>query len=278
MATIPVRLLARRGTAAQWAAANPVLAAGEIGVVTNQSTLFVGNGTSTYSALPKYPANITSGNFTLNGIWTFTVAPVLPNGAIDTDALADDSVTGDKVAAAAIDFDHLAPAILTDLLPPGTVCAMARSTAPAGWLPCNGALIGRVAYAELFSAIGTTFGAGDGSTTFAVPDVRGEFIRGADGGRGVDVGRAHGSAQGDAIRNITGFFSQRHLEFGDLNPLLSWSGAISATSFFMGNVGSIEDSSVNRSTQVVSFDASLVVPTASENRPRNIALLYCIKY
>ena len=86
-------------------------------------------------------------------------------------------------------------------VPPGAVMHFARTTAPAGWLKCNGAAISRTAYAGLFAAIGTTFGAGDSFTTFNLPDLRGEFIRGWDDGRGVDGGRAMGSRQDGAIQS-----------------------------------------------------------------------------
>lgn len=88
-------------------------------------------------------------------------------------------------------------------VPPGAVMHFARTTAPAGWLKCNGAAISRTAYADLFAAIGATFGAGDGFTTFNLPDLRGEFIRGWDDGRGVDGGRAMGSRQDGAIQSHT---------------------------------------------------------------------------
>lgn len=71
---------------------------------------------------------------------------------------------------------------------------------PAGYLIEDGAAVGRVAYATLFAAIGTTYGAGDGATTFNLPDSRGEFWRGLDLGRGVDVGRALGAGQADQFR------------------------------------------------------------------------------
>lgn len=77
----------------------------------------------------------------------------------------------------------------------GRIRAFAFGTTPAHYLPCNGAAVSRTTYAKLFAKIGTTFGAGDGSTTFNVPELRGESIRGLDNGRGVDVGRALGSFQ-----------------------------------------------------------------------------------
>jgi|GEM_PF-427281 len=83
---------------------------------------------------------------------------------------------------------------------PGDIKYSARNTAPTGWLKANGAAISRTAYPELFAVIGTQYGEGDGFSTFNLPDLRGEFIRGWDDGRGVDGGRAIGSAQGDENR------------------------------------------------------------------------------
>jgi microcystin-dependent protein len=66
----------------------------------------------------------------------------------------------------------------------------------AGVLFCDGSTVSRTTYAELFSAISTVYGSGDGSTTFNLPDLRGEFIRSMDVGRGVDSGRFLGTWQG----------------------------------------------------------------------------------
>lgn len=71
---------------------------------------------------------------------------------------------------------------------PAQVSFFARNTPPAGWLAANGAAVSRATYADLFAAIGTTFGAGNGTSTFNLPDLRGEFLRGWDNGRGVDTG------------------------------------------------------------------------------------------
>ena len=77
----------------------------------------------------------------------------------------------------------------------GDIKTVATADAPKGWLKCNGATVSRTQYAALFAAIGTRFGVGDGSTTFALPDLRGEFVRGWDDGRKIDNGRALGSSQ-----------------------------------------------------------------------------------
>lgn len=87
------------------------------------------------------------------------------------------------------------------MAPVGLVAHFARNSAPAGWLKANGAAISRSAYAELYAALGTTYGSGDGFTTFNLPDLRGEFVRGFDDGRGVDGGRALGSSQSGAIQS-----------------------------------------------------------------------------
>lgn len=63
-------------------------------------------------------------------------------------------------------------------LPTGTVVPHASSTVPDGFLACDGTAVSRTTYANLFTVIGTTFGAGDGSTTFNTPDLRGIFVRG----------------------------------------------------------------------------------------------------
>lgn len=84
-------------------------------------------------------------------------------------------------------------------VPVGTVLEFAASTPPSGYLLCNGSAVSRTTYAALFSLISTTFGAGDGSTTFNLPDRRGVTARGVDSGRGLDAGRVLGSYQADAF-------------------------------------------------------------------------------
>ncbi|WP_085649252.1 MULTISPECIES: phage tail protein [unclassified Pseudomonas] len=77
----------------------------------------------------------------------------------------------------------------------GMVAAFAMTAAPPGWLKCNGAAVSRTAYPRLFGWLGTHYGAGDGTTTFNLPDMRGLFPRGWDDGRGLDPGRAFGVYQ-----------------------------------------------------------------------------------
>lgn len=165
-----------------------------------------------------------------------------------------------------------APSLITS----GAVMYFARTTAPDGWLKANGAAVSRTAYAALFAAIGTTYGTGDGRTTFNLPDLRGEFVRGWDDGRGIDSGRALGSAQGDAIRNITGKIDSGKNGALQLFDYIEPTGAFGVEKSWKqwtseGNGGN------DNIPRAITFDASSVVPTAPENRPRNIALLACIK-
>ncbi|MCO6518644.1 MULTISPECIES: phage tail protein [Snodgrassella] len=158
--------------------------------------------------------------------------------------------------------------------PSGAVQYFAMDSAPVGWLKANGATISRTLYANLFAAIGTRFGAGDGKTTFNLPDLRGEFLRGWDDGRGVDTGRIFGDTQVDAIRNITGESEPLHVQ--TLGNIYNRNrGAFKSIECYLQR-GSANQGSSNYLT-VIGFDASLCVPTANENRPRNVTLLACIK-
>ena len=142
----------------------------------------------------------------------------------------------------------------------GTVAFFAQGAAPTGWLTCDGALISRATYAALFAAIGTTYGAGDGTTTFALPDLRGEFVRGADLGRGIDTGRSVGSAQGHAVEAHT----HTVLYNSAVNTTTGGSGS-RVTNVSQGGSDSATSGPMNAGN------------SAAETRPRNVALLPCIK-
>ena len=88
------------------------------------------------------------------------------------------------------------------ILPPGFEGFTAASTAPAGWLLRDGAAVSRTTYAALFIAIGTTYGSGDGSTTFNVPDARGRVDAGIDSGTNRIPGYVLGTAGGSASQTV----------------------------------------------------------------------------
>jgi microcystin-dependent protein len=159
----------------------------------------------------------------------------------------------------------------------GEVCFFAMSTAPSGFLKANGAAVSRTTYAALFTAIGTTFGAGDGSTTFLLPDLRGEFVRGWADGRAVDTGRAFGSAQLDQMQRITGSLATSNAA----SAFASGAGALSPAApfqeaFVSGGGGSVPSSVSFNSAN--SPSARVSSTTDGETRSRNVALLACIKF
>jgi microcystin-dependent protein len=176
----------------------------------------------------------------------------LPSGVLASLALADSALQ--SVADGSVTAVKLAADVASSLAPPGCVAHFAMNAPPTGWLKANGAAVSRTTYAALFTAIGTTFGTGDGSTTFNVPDLRGEFTRGWDDGRGVDTARAFGSAQADEFKS--------HTHAQDATTIRTTVGAAV-------NV----DGSVGRAT-----GGTTAATGGTETRPRNIALLACIKF
>ena len=89
------------------------------------------------------------------------------------------------------------------MVPIGSTQMFAGQIAPRGWLVADGRAVSRTQYAPLFAVIGTTFGSGNGSSTFNLPDMRGVVVRGVDNGRGLDPSRAFGSYQADLFASHT---------------------------------------------------------------------------
>jgi len=135
--------------------------------------------------------------------------------------------------------------------PVGSLIAQASSNVPTGYLECDGAAVSRTTYADLYTDIGTTYGVGNGSTTFNLPDLRGEFIRGWDHGKGTDSGRAIASSQADDY--------QSHTHSGGSPAVTSGSGLA------YGEQYTVSSSSTGSSG-------------GSETRPTNVAIMFCIKY
>lgn len=160
-------------------------------------------------------------------------------------------------------------------IPKGAVLPFAMSAIPEGWLKCNGAAISRTVYNNLFSLIGTTYGAGDGSTTYNLPDLRGEFVRGWDDSRGVDTSRTLGTNQGSAnLSHAHTITDPKHTHVVTLT-----SGA--AGSSVGNNVSAGLSNNLSAVVNTMSSVATGITINNSgdtESRPRNVALMYCIKY
>lgn len=168
----------------------------------------------------------------------------------------------DASGAGWIDFTTAALASLT-----GAVQSFARSTAPSGWLKCNGAAVSRATYSALFAVIGTTFGAGDGSTTFNLPELRAEFIRGIDDGRGIVPTLTLGVAQGQTVQSHSHPIKMQRANGTGSTPMPAVNGGNNNFPF-----------NANGESTLYSEPTGSTDPTGStETKPRNVGLLYCIK-
>lgn len=152
----------------------------------------------------------------------------------------------------------------------GMVAHFAMETAPSGWLACNGAAVSRTIYATLFGRIGTTFGAGNGSTTFNLPDLRGEIIR------GYPDGRTTGVAAGILSQ---GFGVQAAGQPGDVATHTHSYDRPNTVTRFITDLGTGNGDPVSYISNFTS------VNTSSENGdpggvgwPTTFALLACIRY
>lgn len=144
--------------------------------------------------------------------------------------------------------------------PVGAPIPWPQSTAPSGFLVCNGQSFNKITYPLLATAY----------PSGVLPDLRAEFIRGLDAGRNVDSERVVLSEQSDAIRNITG-----SMKFSEMIGGIPSDGAFYVSS--NPSVPKTFHSSGGGTSPTISFDPSRVVPTANENRPRNIAFLYIVR-
>jgi microcystin-dependent protein len=197
---------------------------------------------------------------TINGTGTVT--------GITAGGLPDGTVIDTTLATSAIQL----------VAPAEAIAFVCQNTAPTGWLKANGDAVSRTTYANLFAALGTTFGAGNGSTTFNLPDLRGEFLRGWADGRAVDTGRTLGSAQGEGTQN-----HKHTMPMGfDSNAFYGWQDG-------GGNpiYGSEVQSGANRTSGTGTTQSGTTLRIAytdqmrdinGETRPRNISLLAVIKF
>jgi microcystin-dependent protein len=177
--------------------------------------------------------------------------------------------------------DALVAAVIAQARRPGEITAFAMSSAPSGWLFCDGSAVSRTTYAALFLEIGTAHGVGDGATTFNLPDYRGVFLRGFDAGRGLDPGRAFASFQDDEIEshghttdNKGGpgsIFGLRYTDHRGTNGIFS----------FAAGPNSWDANNGSSNTWSASLDTThnhIVGNTGgAETRPKNVAVYICIK-
>jgi microcystin-dependent protein len=173
-------------------------------------------------------AKLVNGSVTTDKILDGAVTTAdLANGSVNSDKIADNTINSIDIgngqvqnadlAGSSVDLGKLVAAVQQALNPPGTIMAYAGDTAPPGWFLCDGAYFSRTTYATLFAVVSTRFGTST-TTNFAVPDFRGRFLRGRDGGIGRDPDRLtrtamkSGGDEGDLVGSVQGdqFRAHKH--------------------------------------------------------------------
>jgi microcystin-dependent protein len=146
------------------------------------------------------------------------------------------------------------------------------------WIVCDGSAISRTVYSDLFTVVGTTWGVGDGSSTFNLPDLRGEFLRGFDDGAGNDPDAA--SRTGG---NVVGS-SQSNMVTNHVHWIESWAGYNGSSGSYnpnnqgYGGAGPYGNNIRSRDISDDSTQSNKNVAGGNETRPRNKYVQYCIKY
>lgn len=151
------------------------------------------------------------------------------------------------------------------IMPTGVVLPFGGTSAPNGFLIADGTAVSRTEYAALFAVIGTSFGIGDGSTTFNLPDLRGRFIRGVDGSAGNDPDSSGRTATngGNGGNNV-----------GSIQPDAYKSHSHTLSSGDSGSYGGPNVQSRGGSASTATTSGS----GGTETRPKNIYMNYIIKY
>jgi len=167
-------------------------------------------------------------------------------------------------------LDNVVEDLNTAFPPAGMIASFGMSSAPTGWLVCDGSAVSRSTYSDLHTAIGTTWGSGDGNTTFNLPDLEGAFLRGT-GSHGTSnmadgndfAGPAVGSFEDDQFQGHKHDMERYNFRegSGSLYNILTETDAISAQ------------------TKLPIADGTNGTPrTGDETRPFNAGVKYCIKY
>lgn len=197
---------------------------------------------------------------------------------VSFDGSANITVTAEPVDGS-VTQSKLSPSL--SLIPAGAIIPFASFTPPVGWLIADGAAVSRSTYALLFYVIGTTFGAGDGSTTFNLPDLRGYFVRGHGTNSDGTQSGAWGVRQGD--QNL----SHTHTGTTSIDgnhthtfPLYAGDGTNNSTNRIntTDETGMVNSAFATTSNGNHSHTFTTSSSGGTETRPKNISLWYCIKF
>lgn len=203
----------------------------------------------------------------------------LQTGGVPTAALASGAVTREKIVA-------------TERLPIGMVSPFAGTSAPSGWLLCDGSAVSRTTYADLFAVIAETHGEGDNATTFNLPDYRGRFIRGVDHAQardpnaGTRTAMATGGNTGDNVGSLQTGDNLAHTH--SFSATTSSDGAhthTTAVALTIGVASGGDTTGVNTATTTSSSNGAHTHTvsgtsgsTGGETRPINAYVEFIIKF
>jgi hypothetical protein len=201
----------------------------------------------------------TSSDTTSNKVIANNDLKILEDHRTDTDN-PHEVTTAQISAASETDLnDHAGDQTIH--VPTGAIFAFATDTVPEGYLECDGSTLSTTTYSNLYNIIGTTFGSGSG--TFNLPDLRGQFIRGWDNGRGLDPTspRTFGSSQAESFKAHT-------------HPVQTQASNDDHDSYRCPTGSSYGATPFDSPSH---FEGARTTG-GDETRPTNIALMYCIKY
>lgn len=235
---------------------------------------------SSYQPVDQNPITVTGypSYTSLSNYYASDSSLILPDGSVGYPGGVETKIPG----SGPISLANFYGTIQVDMVNPvGTIGMFATTTAPSGWLKCNGAIISRTAYSRLYQEINVLYGSGDGSTTFALPDLRGVFMRGLDSGRGIDTNRSLATTTPQAFN-----YSHIHasMRFGDNNGNLFY--APSARTYYNDVAGKYSLFAAGSQSVAGDLGALPTITTitteertvSGEVTPYNRALLACIKY
>ena len=200
---------------------------------------------------------------TISGVKTFSASPKVPTAGI----------TSDDTTAASTAF-------VRDIMPAGVIVPFAGTTVPAGYLLCDGSAVSRTTYADLFAAIGTTYGAGDGNSTFNLPDLQNRFIEGGTAGLVHSAGlpqitltnETNVRTQDGAIISAKQGFVQINTNGLGFNPSAAGYGGSAGVGFALDQTALAPNNYSNIIDQNNIFGNSATV------QPASIEMAFCIKY
>ena len=186
--------------------------------------------------------------------------------------LVDGTIATADIANAAVTTAKLAAVTAQSLLPAGAVMPFAQNAAPAGWLTADGSAVSRSTYSALYAVLLTTYGAGDGSETFNLPDLRGIFVRGSDSQTisGTTYSGTYAAKQQDAFKTH--------------NHAVTDPGHSHNIQYYQSTGGGTAAANAQVINSAIGVTASATTGITinntgdTETRPANIALRYCIKF